>query len=514
MRDNLIIYRPGMDYGVGVDSASGDSRSVGVLGEQSSIPNATGSIVTFSLAQVTCDDDLQKALGVSVEGGGGIGCFSASASVDFAQKCHINSHSVFLLIIVEVTLAFSQIKAPKVDPEAAAHLVNGDSARFQDIYGDVFVRGLQTGGRYCAVVEVTTSDQSEQESLALSLKGSYGPFNAQGSFSSSFSQAISTKSLNITASHDGGVVPREALTLEEVQNTAAGFAATVEGKAVPYAALLNKYSILDLPNPPNYIDLQGQLDTLTYCAQQRNAIWTRLNDVAYILGNLGQFETGEGVYDTALLVAYQDALAADMDTVKKAASNALNHPKDAKNPVLTAVAPTLPARKKGETDALAVQGEALANADLLTQAVRDAQAVGPVRRGFYIGLITEEHNTAWGPGAQDILSHLAGDEAVGFRIGAALSLQRNNNRENAALGEKVLALDPAASSERQKHQPAGLYWLGFALGTALFGNPALGAIGSTLPGPGSDKTRASLDPDGQHGFDDAKTFNLAQRHAA
>ena len=67
MHDNLIIYRPGMDYGVGVDSASGDSRSVGVLGEQSSIPNATGSIVSFSLTQVTCDDDLQKALGVSVD---------------------------------------------------------------------------------------------------------------------------------------------------------------------------------------------------------------------------------------------------------------------------------------------------------------------------------------------------------------------------------------------------------------------------------------------------------------
>lgn len=77
--------------------------------------------------------------------------------------------------------------------------------------------------------------------------------------------------------------------------------------------------------------------------------------MAYILSNLGQFETGKGVYDTAPLVAYQDALAADMVTVKAAASNALNHPKDAKNPVLTAVASTLPARKKGETDAMAVQ---------------------------------------------------------------------------------------------------------------------------------------------------------------
>ena len=511
MRDDLIPYRQGMEYGVGIDTPSGKSRNIGVLGTPSSIDNAPGSIVSFTLTQVSSDEDLQTALGVSASAGGGVGCFSASASVDFAQKCHVNSHSVFLLVLVEVSLAFSQIKKPEIDPAAATHLANGDSARFQDMYGDVFVRGLQRGGRYYAVAEITTSDRTEQESLSIALKGSYGPFSAQGSFSSSFSQAISNKALHITSTHEGGDVPKEATSLEEVQATASTFAATVEKNAVPYAALLDQYSILDLPNPPNYIDLQGQLDVLAFCAQQRNSIWTHLNDVDYILDNLGQFETGSG-YDTGPLVAYRAALETDLTAVKVAASNALDHPKEAKNPVLAAVPPTFPERRKGEADALAAEGEALANADPLFSAVRDAQPVGDVRRGFYIGLVTEAHNTAWGPGAQSIMDHLPGGQAVGFRVGAQLSLQRNNNTVNAALGEKVLALDPEASAARQKHQPAGIYWLGFALGTALFGDPALGALGNTLPGPGSDKIRTSLDADGQHGFDEAKAFNLAKRH--
>ena len=99
------------------------------------------------------------------------------------------------------------------------------------------------------MAEITTSDRTEQESLSIALKGSYGHFSAQGSFSSSFSQAISNKALHITSTHEGGDVPKEATSLEEVQATASTFAATVEKNAVPYAALLDQYSIWTCPTP-------------------------------------------------------------------------------------------------------------------------------------------------------------------------------------------------------------------------------------------------------------------------
>ena len=127
MNDDLVIYRRGMDYGIGIDLPSGDSRNVGVLGDITSIPNATGSIVTFNLTQVTSDEDLQTSLGVSASASAGIGCFSASASMDFAQKCHVHTNSVFLLACVEVNLAFAQIRAPKIAPEAAAKLADGNT---------------------------------------------------------------------------------------------------------------------------------------------------------------------------------------------------------------------------------------------------------------------------------------------------------------------------------------------------------------------------------------------------
>jgi hypothetical protein len=160
---------------------------------------------------------------------------------------------------------------------------------------------MQTGGRFIALVRVDTKDVTEQQSLSLKLKASYGPFSASGSFSAEFSQAISTKSLTITATTEGGVVPKQPTSLEEVQQIAAGFAATVPGHAVPYGVILDKYTILDIPKSPNFIDLAHQLDVLKFCANERNRVWTALNKLDFILTNPGQFEE----FDRAPLVAYQ-----------------------------------------------------------------------------------------------------------------------------------------------------------------------------------------------------------------
>lgn len=507
MADDLIPYRQGMEFGIGVDTPSGDSRNVGVLGEPTSIPNASGSIVTFAVKQVSSDEDLQTSLGVSASAGGGVGLFSASASMNFAQSCHIHSNSVFLVASVDVNLAFTQIRSPKIDPAAAAKLSDGDSTRFQEMYGDSFIRGMQTGGRFFAVAEIMTSTKSEQESLSISLKGSYGPFAAQGSFSSEFRSAVENKSMKVQIHYEGGVVPKVPTGIDEIQAVASTFAASVEGHGVPYAVLLDRYSILDIPRPPNYVDLQNQMDVLAYCAQQRNTIWTALNNLSYVLANPGQFPA----MDTGVLVTYRQALETDLLSVRKAASLALDHPRDAVLPVLSAQPMSMPDRSEGEIDALAAQGQAMAEADPLIAAIRDAQPVGPIRRGFYVGLGTEVANTLWGPGAQSIKDSLDGAEQIGFTVGAAFCLDRNNNKEMTARGAAVLAADTDLQAARAIEKTPGLYWLGFEIGTGIFGDPALGAQGNTLWGPGAERIQATLHPDSQRGFIAARDFNWKKR---
>ena len=505
MADDLVPYRSGMEYGIGVDSPSGNTRNVGVIGTPTVVPNAGGSIVDYELTQVTSDEDLQTSLGVSASASGGVGLFSASASMDFSQKCHIHSNSVFLLVSVRVNLAFSQIRAPAIDPQAAAKLSDGNTTRFQEMYGDSFVRGIQTGGRFFAVVEVFTSSKSEQESLSISLQGSYGLFSGKAGFNSDFSQTISNKQLKITCHYEGGVVPKDPTSLEEVQNVASTFASSVEGHAVPYAVLLDKYTILDLPNPPNYIDLQNQMDVLAFCAKQRNGIWTALNNLDYIFGNPGQFAVAPD--DQALLVAYREALEADLDSVTKAASHALDHPKDASMPLLKAQRPEMPKRLQGAADVLAAKGEAIANADPLAVALRNLEPVGPSRHGFDIGMAAAEGDTLPGPGKQSIHDSLSGGEQVGFDTAVSFSLERNRNADLAAKGAAIAKVDPVVAKARTL-DPSVFYWLGFDIGTGIFGDPALGAMGNTLTGPGSLKIRDSLSAEGQRGFNASVGLHL------
>ena len=54
------------------------------------------------------------------------------------------------------------------------------------------------------------------------------------------------------------------------------------------------------------------------------------------------------------------------------------------------------------------------------------------------------------------------------------------------------------------------YARGFDIGSGLFGDPALGAVGNTATGPGSLAIRATLDAAGQRGFDASLAFHLAR----
>jgi hypothetical protein len=507
MSDELILYREGMDYGIGMDTASGDARNRGIIGEPSDIAAAGGAKVFYDLQQVSTDEDIQKAMSLSASASAGFGPMSASANMDFAQKSHVHEYSVFLLATVIVTLGFSQIVEPKIAPDAAAKLADGDFTRFQEMYGDQFVRGMQTGGRFIALVRVDTKDVTEQQSLSLKLKASYGPFSASGSFSAEFSQAISTKSLTITATTEGGVVPKQPTSLEEVQQIAAGFAATVPGHAVPYGVILDKYTILDIPKSPNFIDLAHQLDVLRFCANERNRVWTALNKLDFILTNPGQFEE----FDRAPLVAYQADLGKDLNAIKDAASLALDRPKAAAMPVLTAVEPTMPKRKVGEADTQAVIGEGFTNADPVAKKLRDSLPAGKAREGFHVGMAVAATSTLWGPGQESIRDSLGGDGAVGFSLAVDYCHGRNAHAETNKKGLAVIEADINAAAARNA-LPVGVGWLGFDIATGIFGDPKLGAQGNTLMGPGAQKIRDSLASAGQAGFDAAVAYHLGKKY--
>lgn len=172
----------------------------------------------------------------------------------------------------------------------------------------------------------------------------------------------------------------------------------------------------------------------------------------------------------------------------------------------------------------AARGAALASQDALATELRNAIPEGARRNGFDYGMAVAEHETANGPGKQAIQDALSTDEQPGYRLAVQFSVDRNANADLAAKGAAIMRADPgvaavrdslAAVSAKQTKaaDQAVFYKLGFDIASALFGDPALGAAGNTLMGPGSLKVRNSLAAGSeQSGFDEAVNFHLARKH--
>jgi hypothetical protein len=334
-----------MNYGLGVDTASGDTRNQGVQGTQTQVTNAAGDTATFEMTAITSVEDLQTALGVSVSANGGFGLFSASAKMSYAESCHFQSNSVFVLVSASVQQAVSSINAPTIDPAAAALLASGDTSDFQDRYGDMFVRGMITGGEFYGVIEISTTSTSDQESLSTSLSGSYGLFGASASVDQSFSKATQNRSVKVTCFIQGGQDSPLPTDVGSLVSAISNWPGTLAGKGVPYTVLLADYNILDLPSPPNYINLQQQKDVLAYCANLRDTDMELINEIDYVTLNQEQF-IQPNMQD---LGTWRNQLAADLNTIAAAASNALDNPAAAQNPTgITAIGHTLPKRVDGK----------------------------------------------------------------------------------------------------------------------------------------------------------------------
>lgn len=323
-----VPFVRGMDYGVGFDTATGSACNKAATGTPSTPAGDGGDIISFSMEQVETVEDLLTSLGVSAKASGGIGLFSASARFDFAQKCKVHSSSVFLVVSVKITEAFKSIAQPGIEAEAAALLAANNTDRFREEFGDMFVRGIQSGGQFFGVIEVQTRDQTDSKTISAGLSASYAAFSASGSFDKTFTDTVNSHRTKVTCYIEGGQDRDLPTAIDTMTKRAVEFPGECAGHAVSYLALLDGYGVLPLPKGPNFADLQQQKDVLVECARLRNLHQQWLNDIDYISGHLNEFVNP----DPTQLNQLHNDISADLNDIAAAASTALNDPKAAKNP--------------------------------------------------------------------------------------------------------------------------------------------------------------------------------------
>jgi hypothetical protein len=190
---------------------------------------------------------------------------------------------------------------------------------------------------------------------------------------------------------------------------------------------------------------------------------------------------------------------------------------------------------------MAARGAAIAKTDPFVARARTMQ---PARRvsdrpsspdalytlGFDIGIGAAEGHTLPGPGKQKIHDALSLRAQAGFATAVTFSLERNRNADLAATGAAIAKHSDLANARTA--EPNILYWLGFDIATAIFGDPALGAQGKTgagavcivngesffcawghtTLGPRSLRIRDALSDGGRRGFNASMTFHLSRNY--
>ena len=325
-------WSEGMNYGMGVNLLNGDIPGKAVDPGQITGPTqAGGQTTSYNLTLINSFEELYSSIGISVEASGQYGLFSASGKFKYAKEAKFNSQATFLLARCVVENAFTQAEDPQLKPEASELLRQGKADNFQQRYGDGFIRGMQTGGEYFAVISVTSSSQEEQESISASLQAKYGGLFASVDVDvhvdSNTKSKISRSELSVSTYQRGGTGDDQSLTgdIEAVMARLKAFPTQVKNNPVPYDVQVANYNTLALPEGPNPIDIQAQKDALADYARIQLKLLALRNDIEFLQLHSDFFVNPPS---STTLTQWQEFVTDQLNQLTHQASKCIDNPKD------------------------------------------------------------------------------------------------------------------------------------------------------------------------------------------
>lgn len=301
MANKEIPFINGMKVGLGYNKLDGSVMpSPAIRGTTlTSLQGAGGQMVTSDCVTITDVQSLRKSLSVDVDAGGSYMGVSASAKVSYVNECDFSSYSTYVLVRVSVRNAFESVDSPQFTDEALELIRNNRPDRFRERYGDCFIYGVQKGGEYFAIYQISGTDESERQSLSLDVHAAYNGVVASAELNINIKNKTESSHSHLSVDLHvlrQGTISQTDLTLADVMKTARDFPLNVAGdKAYAYSVMLADFSSLANPSDNyNFYDTQHQQDVLIDLAKQRLDFFTLKNDLSYILRNIDDFQNDDG----------------------------------------------------------------------------------------------------------------------------------------------------------------------------------------------------------------------------
>ena len=165
----MMVYQDGLglNYGIGFDTVVNNGR-------QSPFPIPPSLAPVFLGQGVSQDSDVQRMesssvieqlFSASAEIGYGVPALGAGVSIEtnYLKTHSISAYTLSYVVRAEASLPETAVQSPQLTTQAKAALTQGAQGLpgFRASYGDFFVRGVITGGKYYGIIDLKTSCQSD-----------------------------------------------------------------------------------------------------------------------------------------------------------------------------------------------------------------------------------------------------------------------------------------------------------------------------------------------------------------
>jgi hypothetical protein len=186
-----IPFSGSQTLGRGFNTLSGEfvGKALGIKAIEKATP---GQEVTFNVEICQTQESFMKSLDLSVEVSGRYGLFSGEGKFGLSEKASYNAASTFVVASCRVRNAFEMVEQVELLPDAQRLLEEPE--KFKTAFGSSFVRGIQTGGEFYVVMQITSTDQSQQSEISAELHASYQGLVASAGLEAKLKVAQESKS--------------------------------------------------------------------------------------------------------------------------------------------------------------------------------------------------------------------------------------------------------------------------------------------------------------------------------
>jgi hypothetical protein len=281
-------YKGAANLGRGVNILTGEfiGKALKVISKEDEVVG--GGSVVYSVNVTETYDSLMESLDLSVGASGRYGMFSAEGRFGLSEKTEFNAQSTFVVASCKVRNAFIMADQVELLPEAKDLLAEPD--KFKAAFGTGFVRGLQTGGEFYVVLQITCTDTKVQKSLAVDFQAEVNGLAAGGSFQMSLNTAKKTENQTTETTiimYQQAGIDRELSIVKdtvEIFQRLKDFPTIARANPAGYECEVARYTTLALPQINEELVADRQM-ALSDCARLRLKYMTRRNDIQFAREN-------------------------------------------------------------------------------------------------------------------------------------------------------------------------------------------------------------------------------------